>query len=107
MLRAQWPSEFARKYEMKCNRSQESPDTIRVRLLVLVAQGVREQDLVIGMTTLLQALAAMACNKGVARDGVPADALKCLDWHSSLMVLNCFEKRLNAKEGFTGAVDDW
>ena len=107
MLRAQWPSEFARKYEMKCNRSQESPDTIRVRLLVLVAQGLREQDLVIGMTTLLQALAAMACNKGVARDGVPADALKCLDWHSFLMVLNCFEKRLNAKEGYTGTVDDW
>jgi len=59
------------------------------------------------MTILLQALAAMARNKGVARDGIPVEALKCLDWQSYLVVLRCFEGRLNANKTHAGIVDDW
>ena len=30
-----------------------------------------------------------------------------LDWHSKLLVLQCFEKRLNGEDDFTGIVQDW
>ena len=59
------------------------------------------------MTVLLQALAGMEMNKGVGKDGVPVEALKALDWHSKLRVLQCFIKRLNGEEGFDEIVVDW
>eukprot|EP00973_Karenia_brevis_P042356 5863249-Karenia_brevis.AAC.1 len=59
------------------------------------------------MTTLLQTLATLANNKGVGRDGVPVEALKALDWQSYMIVLECFEKRLNAIIDFDQRVQAW
>ena len=68
---------------------------MQTRCAVLQARGVRERvhgdRLTLGMTCLLQALAAMAINKGAGKDMVPAEALKELDWHSKLLVLQCCE----------------
>ena len=35
------------------------------------------------------------------------EALKSLDWHSHLLVLRCFEDRLNGVTGFDKQVKDW
>eukprot|EP00973_Karenia_brevis_P072381 10053225-Karenia_brevis.AAC.1 len=45
--------------------------------------------------------------KAVGRDGVPVEALKCLDWHSQVLVLGVFEKRANAIPGYSDIVEDW
>ena len=59
------------------------------------------------MIILLHSLAAMARNKSVGKDGIPAEALKNLDFHSKLLVLQVFEKRLNCEDGYSEIVDDW
>lgn len=105
---------MARHYERKCNcNALSSSSDFQLRLNVLEARGAHSKQyegsstLHIGMTCLLQSLAALAKDKSVARDRIPAEALKALDWHSQVLVMEIFEKRLNADSGFSGVVSDW
>lgn len=106
-MRAEWPNAFARKYEFKCNRSGESQEVLFRKYQLLMKESLQGNRLELGMTLMLQALAGMACNKCVGKDGIPVEALKALDWHSKLLVLQCFGNRLNGKDGFCNPVQDW
>lgn len=58
-LRAEWPKQFARKYESKCNRLNETVEKYRNRLADLEARGIKDKtighELKLDMTTILQA----------------------------------------------------
>ena len=96
-VRAEWPVAMARRYETKCNRSHESAAQMQERCVWWKSRGLHErgrgQWLQLGMTILLHALASMLKNKSVGKDGIPTEALKSLDWHSKLLVLQIFENR--------------
>ena len=80
---------------------------------VLVARGrylalsEKYSRLPIGTTVLLQSLAKLKFGKGVGKDLVPSESLKNLDWHSFILILEMFQNRLDAVEGYDGQVQEW
>ena len=114
--RSDWPKSIARNCKKKRNRVDASTfmREFDLRLHVLEARG-REMyrvalggvELHVGVTVLLQALAAMNVVEAEGCDGISAEALKALDWHSLIKIRQGFQKRLLAESGCGKVVSEW